>query len=78
VINVNSNPGLEDWIAAQRELRLALSSAASVFQDLKSVDLVLAGNSSVLSDAVTAGRPSGYIVDLDHGPHDLIVSSSVV
>jgi len=63
--------GLEDWIAAQREPRLALSSGASVFQDVKSVDLVLAGNSSVLSDAVTAGRPSGYIVDLDHGPYDL-------
>ena len=58
VINVNSNPGLEDWIAAQREPRLVLSSGASVFQDVKSVDVVLAGNSSVLSDAVTAGRPS--------------------
>jgi len=32
---------------------------------------VLAGNSSVLIDAVTAGRPSGYVADLDHGPHDL-------
>jgi hypothetical protein len=63
--------GLEDWIAARREPRLVLSLGASVFQDVKSVDLVLAGNSSVLSDVVTAGRPSGYIVDLDHGPHDL-------
>src|ERR1041385_2716806 len=71
VIKLNSNPGLEDWIAAQREPRLVLSSGASVFQDVKSVDVVLAGNSSVLSDAVTAGRPSGYVVDLDHGPHDL-------
>jgi hypothetical protein len=35
------------------------------------VDLVLAGNSSVLIDAVTAGRPAGYIAELDHGPHDL-------
>jgi hypothetical protein len=71
VIKLNSNPGLEDWIAAQREPRLVLGSGASVFQDVKSVDVVLAGNSSVLSDAVTAGRPSGYVVDLDHGPHDL-------
>jgi len=63
--------GLEDWVAGQREPRLVLSSGASVFQDVKSVDLVLAGNSSVLSDAVTAGRPSGYIVGLDHGPYDL-------
>ncbi len=35
------------------------------------MDLVLAGNSSVLVDAVTAGRPSGYIRDLDHGPYDM-------
>jgi hypothetical protein len=63
--------GLEDWVTSQRERRLVLSSGASVFQDIKSVDLVLAGNSSVLSDAVTAGRPGGYMVDLDHGPPDL-------
>ncbi|HKN84421.1 MAG TPA: hypothetical protein VJW17_13325 [Pyrinomonadaceae bacterium] len=63
--------GLEDWVAAQRDPRLALSSDVSVFQDVKSVDLVLAGNSSVLIDAVSAGRPSGYMVDLDHGPDDL-------
>ena len=63
--------GLEDWVASQRDSRLALTSRASVFQDVKSVDLVLAGNSSVLVDAVTAGRPGGYIGDLDHGPYDM-------
>ena len=63
--------GLEDWVASQRDRRLALSWGASVFQDVKSVDLVLAGNSSVLIDAVTAGRPSGYVSDLDHGPYDM-------
>ena len=42
-----------------------------MFRDVESVDVVLAGNSSVLIDAVTAGRPSGYVADLDHGPHDL-------
>ncbi len=63
--------GLEDWVASQRDRRLALCSGASVFEDVKSVDLVLAGNSSVLIDAVIAGRPSGYIADLDHGPYDL-------
>src|ERR1051326_8270413 len=63
--------GLEDWVAVQREPRLALSSGASVFQDVKFVDLVLGGNSSLLIDAVIAGRPSGYMIDLDHGPHDL-------
>ena len=63
--------GLEEWIASQRERRLTLCSGASLLQDVKSVDLVLAGNSSVLIDAVIAGRPSVYIVDLDHGPPDL-------
>ena len=63
--------GLENWVTSQRDRRLALSSGASVHADVKSVDLVLAGNSSVLIDAVTAGRPSGYVADLDHGPYDL-------
>ena len=63
--------GLKDWIAAKRDPRLGITANASVFQDVKSVDVVLGGNSSVLIDAVTAGRPGGYIADLDHGPHDL-------
>src|SRR5215213_160447 len=62
---------LEDWIATQHEPRLAISLGAAVFDDVRAVDVVLAGNSSVLIDAVTAGRPSGYVEDLDHGPHDL-------
>lgn len=63
--------GLEDWVAGHHEPRLGVSSSASVFDDVESVDVVLAGNSSVLIDAVTAGRPAGYVADLDHGPHDL-------
>jgi hypothetical protein len=63
--------GLEDWIANRHERRLGVSSRASVFDDVKSVDVVLAGNSSVLIDAVTAGRPAAYVADLDHGPYDL-------
>lgn len=70
--------GLEDWVASQRERRLALSSGASVFEDVKSVDLVLAGNSSVLIDAVTAGRPSGYLADLDHGPNHPFVERDLI
>ena len=62
---------LSNWVAAQNNLRLCISSGGSVFNDIRSVDIVLAGNSSVLIDAVTAGRPAGYIPDLDHGPHDL-------
>jgi hypothetical protein len=63
--------GLEDWVATQQEPRLAISLGAAVFDDVRAVDVVLAGNSSVLIDAVTAGRPSGYVAGLDHGPNDL-------
>jgi hypothetical protein len=63
--------GLKDWLETQREPRLAISSGVAVFDDVRAVDVVLAGNSSVLIDAVTAGRPGGYVADLDHGPHDL-------
>lgn len=63
--------GLEDWIAKHHEPRLGVSWGASVFDDVESVGVVLAGNSSVLIDAVTAGRPAAYVADLDHGPYDL-------
>ena len=63
--------GLADWVTTQHEPRLGVGLSASVFDDIESVDVVLAGNSSVLIDAVTAGRPSGYVAGLDHGPHDL-------
>jgi hypothetical protein len=62
---------LNNWVAAQNNPRVCLSSGGSVFDDIRSVDLVLAGNSSVLIDAVTAGHPAGYIPELDHGPYDL-------
>src|SRR5678816_1779536 len=62
---------IRDRVAREHEPRLNLSSGVPVFDDVRSVDLVLAGNSSVLIDAVTAGRPSGYVADLDHGPNDL-------
>lgn len=63
--------GLEDWVASQHEPRLNVSLGASVFHDVESVNIVLAGNSSVLIDAVIASRPGGYVADLDHGPYDL-------
>jgi hypothetical protein len=63
--------GLEDWITREHEPRLAISSGAAVFDDVRAVDVVLAGNSSVLIDAVMAGRPSGYVANIDYGPHDL-------
>jgi hypothetical protein len=42
-----------------------------VSRDLEASDVVLAGNSSVLVEAVTAGRPGGYVSDLDYGSPDL-------
>lgn len=51
--------------------RVAISVGQPVLRDTQSVDVVLAGNSSVLVDAVTAGRPSGYVSGLDYGPRDL-------
>jgi hypothetical protein len=63
--------GLDEWITSRGEPRLSRSSGASVFDDLKATDIVLAGNSSVLVEAVTAGRPAAYVPGIDHGPHDL-------
>jgi len=62
---------LDEWVAAQNDVRIGLSFGGSVFREFESVDIVLAGNSSVLIDAVTAGRPAGYVPELDHGPRDL-------
>ena len=42
-----------------------------VLDDLKGLDVVFGGNSSVLIDSVTAGVRSGYLNDLDHGSPDL-------
>ena len=63
--------GLRDWVATSREPRLALSPCGTVFQDIAASDVVLAGNSSVLAEALTAGRPAAYVTGLDHGPPDL-------
>jgi hypothetical protein len=39
--------------------------------DIKELQLVFGGNSSVLIESVTAGIPSAYIDELDHGSPDL-------
>ena len=62
---------LDEWVASRREPRLSLSTGATVFQDIAASDVVLAGNSSVLAEALTAGRPAAYVTGLDHGPPDL-------
>jgi len=63
--------GLDAWTAARNDSRVRRSSGTSVFEDLLTSDIVLAGNSSALVDAVTAGRPSGYVAGLDYGSRDL-------
>jgi hypothetical protein len=72
--------GLDVWIAARNDRRLRRASGGSVSCDLETSDVVLAGNSSVLVEAVTAGRPSGYVSDLDYGSPDLhaFVSSGLI
>ena len=63
--------GLNKWIESRQNLPVHLSRSGSLFPDLENSDIVLAGNSSVLIDAVVAGRPSGYAPGLDHGSPDL-------
>jgi hypothetical protein len=62
---------LDRWIASLSDPRVCKSASGSVFQDVEQSDIVLAGNSSVLVEAVTAGRPCGYVPGLDHGSPDL-------
>ena len=61
----------DEWIASRNEPRLRRGHGVTVFRDIRESDIILAGNSSVLVDAVTAGRPSGYVPGLDCGPPDL-------
>jgi len=63
--------GLDAWISARNEPRLGRGSGGSVSRDLEATDVVLAGNSSVLVEAVTAGRPAAYVPRIDHGTPDL-------
>jgi hypothetical protein len=63
--------GLEEWIASLADPRVNLSARGQVIDDIRKTDVVLGGNSSVLIDAVVAGRLAGFIAGLDHGPPDL-------
>jgi hypothetical protein len=63
--------GLDAWVTSRSEPRLSLSTNGTLSQDLEAMDIVLAGNSSVLVDAVTAGRPGGYVSGIDYGSDDL-------
>jgi len=61
---------IDAWIASRKDERLS-RSYDSIVDDLRDLHLVFGGNSSVLVEAVTAGVPSAYVDDLDHGPTDL-------
>jgi len=63
--------GFDAWIASRNDARICRTFSSSLMSDVDASDIVLAGNSSVLVDAVTAGRPSGYVPGLDHGSPDL-------
>lgn len=62
---------LDEWIAAQADAKLSRNRAQTVLDDLKGLDVVFGGNSSVLVDSVTAGVVGAYVEDLDHGSPDL-------
>ena len=63
--------GLDSWIASHADARLSRSCEPKTLDDLKDLHVVFGGNSSVLIESVTAGIPSAYVEDLDHGPTDL-------
>jgi hypothetical protein len=63
--------GLDAWIDSKDDPRLIRGLGGAVAQDLATVDIVLAGNSSVLIDAVTSGRPAAFVPGLDYGDPDM-------
>jgi hypothetical protein len=63
--------GLDAWVASFNDPRVCRSPDGPVFRDVEASDIVLAGNSSVLVEALTAGRPAGYVPGLDYGSQDL-------
>ncbi|PYS89138.1 MAG: hypothetical protein DMF64_18435 [Acidobacteria bacterium] len=63
--------GLDEWTLTRNDPRLRRNSGGSVYRDLEETDIVLAGNSSVLVDAVARGRPAAYVPGLDYGSLDL-------
>jgi hypothetical protein len=62
---------IDSWIASHEDVRLCQSYEPNVLDDIKGLHVVFGGNSSVLIEAVTAGVPSAYVDDLDHGSPDL-------
>ena len=63
-------------LAALASDRVEVSTKASSFDDIRTCDLVVAGNSSVHLDALTTGVPSIYVRSLDHAPDDVLSFAS--
>ena len=62
---------MDSWIASHDEGRLFKSGEGKAVEDVKGLDVVLGGNSSVLIEAVTAGVPAAYVDQVDHASPDL-------
>jgi hypothetical protein len=58
-------------VESLRDARVLLQRRTALADDLAMCDVVVGGNSTVLLDAVVAGRPACYVSGLDHGPHDV-------
>ena len=63
--------GFDSWLESLNSARVQKTSNVTVSHDLENLDIVFTGNSSVIVEAVTAGRPSVYVSNLDHGSPDL-------
>ena len=58
-------------IASLGDARIRVVANTCLAGDLARCDVVVAGNSTVLLDAVVAGVPACYVSGLDHGPYDV-------
>jgi len=68
---VNLWSRLATWTASLGDGRVRLLSTRSLDADVRDCDVVLAGNSTVLLDALVSGCPACYVRGFDHGPFDV-------
>ena len=68
---INLWRGMDRHVASFGDRRIRVVSEDSLAAHLRQCDLVYAGNSTVLLDALIAGRPACYVRGLDHAPYDL-------
>jgi hypothetical protein len=68
---VNLWRGLRQAISSLETTRVQLRLSERLMNDFVQCDLVIAGNSTVLLDAVVSGRPACYVRGFDHGSYDV-------